>query len=447
MAERKQGPVKPPTIDLTARDATAGAEKPARRTGSRRPAAEAVEPVEERVDPVEEVLASEEVSASDADDVPPPQPIPPVPPKPPEPPRRIAEPLVSARTAPQWGMLATAAGVGALLGTALTYILALVVPLPGPVMPNLAPALSAQGDRLTTLEERLGAAETGTLDTKTALDTASSGLADRLAALEAGLAEVRASVPEPTDTTALEVRLRALNSRVDAIAAGASSADAGAIAENIGDLEQGVAALQTAIDAINAKAGSGDTALTTLEAEVAALRTEMETAAAEPEPPAPTPVMPLVVSGLESAFATGRPFATELASLATSEPPVAVDDALALQGRYGPRSARMFSTSSLRRRCPRCWPQSRRRLWTGSNRRATGSRRCSRSGRLAKWRAIRPRRWCRGSRARWCGTTMRRRPRSLPNCRRRWLRRRVRCLPISRRMPRERRWSRTSGRK
>ena len=53
MAERKQGPVKPPTIDLTARDATAGAEKPARRTGSRRPAAEAVEPVDERVDPVE----------------------------------------------------------------------------------------------------------------------------------------------------------------------------------------------------------------------------------------------------------------------------------------------------------------------------------------------------------------------------------------------------------
>ena len=56
MAERKQGPVKPPTIDLTARDAAAG-RRAARRTGSRRPAAEAVEPVVEPVEPIEEVVA------------------------------------------------------------------------------------------------------------------------------------------------------------------------------------------------------------------------------------------------------------------------------------------------------------------------------------------------------------------------------------------------------
>ena len=52
MAERKQGPVKPPTIDLTARDANAGAEKPARSSARKvAPEVEAVETGDDRCGP------------------------------------------------------------------------------------------------------------------------------------------------------------------------------------------------------------------------------------------------------------------------------------------------------------------------------------------------------------------------------------------------------------
>jgi hypothetical protein len=211
-----------------------------------------------------------------------------------------------------------------------------MVPLPAPPVPNLAPELSAQGDRLTTIEERLSAAETGTLDVRTAVDASANDLIARLTALETGLADLRATMPPPTDTTAIETRLRALSSRVDAIAVGASSADAGAMAENISDLEQGLAALQTEIDAANSKAGTAETTIAALEADIAALRTDLEAAAAEPEPvPPETAALPLVASGLESAFATGRPFATELASLAVDQPDIAVDDTLKLRAGTG----------------------------------------------------------------------------------------------------------------
>jgi len=173
------------------------------------------------------------------------------------------------------------------------------------------------------------------MDVRTTVDATTSDLVARLTALEGGLDELRASTPPPVDTTAIEARLRTLTSRVDAIAAGASSADAGAMAENIGDLEQALAALTTEVDAL--KTGAADTgALTALETEVAALKTQMEEAAAEPEPePVTATSLDVVIPGLESAFATGRPFATELASLAAEQPPVVVDAALSVRAGTG----------------------------------------------------------------------------------------------------------------
>lgn len=322
MAERKQGPVKPPTIDLTARDATAEPDKAARRASR----VEADE-VEEAV-PVPEAAG---VTAADADGVPPPQPIPPRPPTPPEPPR-----VAAVATPTPWGMLGTAAVVGALLGTAFTYVLATFVPLPGPVIPNLAPALSEQADRVTTLEERLAAAEAGTLDTRAASDAAAGDIVTRLTALEGGLTEVRAAA-QPVDTSAIEARLRTLTSRVDAIGAGASSADAGAMADNIGDLEVALAALQAEVAALSTQSGTTATALSTLETDVAALKTDIETAAAESEPePAPPSVgIPVILPSLETAFATGRPFATEIAALQAEQPPVAVDEVISSRAGTG----------------------------------------------------------------------------------------------------------------
>jgi hypothetical protein len=321
MAERKTGPVKPPTIELTAREA--GADGEARKDAPRTPAAEPVGPA----DPAEDV-----VSAADAEGVPPPQPIPPAPPRP-EPPRAPRQSVVALGASPPWGMLATAAVAGALLGTGLTYVLATMVPLPAPPMPNLAPQIREQGDRLSTVEQRLTAAETGTMDVKASADATSSELVARLTALEGGLAELRAATPAQVDTSAIEGRLRTLTSRVDAIGAGASSADAGAMAENIEDLEASVAALQTELDAL--KTRTADTsALSALEADVASLKTQMEEAAAEPEPP-PAAALQVIVPGLETAFATGRPFATELASLANEQPPVAIDAALSVRAGVG----------------------------------------------------------------------------------------------------------------
>lgn len=326
MAERKQGPVKPPTIDLTARDAMAEGEKPARRSSARKP-----EPDSKASETATTPVEAAEVIAADADSAPSPQPIPPVPPTP-EPPRPSPRAVAAP---PAWGMLGTAALAGALLGTALTYVLATIVPLPGPQVPNLAPELSEQADRVTTLEERLAAAEAGIMDVRTVVDATAGDAFSRLAALEGGLAEVRAAA-QPFDTSAIEARLRTLTSRVDAIAAGASSADAGAMAENIGDLEVALAALQAEVAALSTRSGTADTSLTALEGEVAALKSELETAAAEPEPPEPEPEpssIPVLVAGLETAFATGRPFATEFATLAAEQ--ITVDEALSSRAGTG----------------------------------------------------------------------------------------------------------------
>jgi hypothetical protein len=332
MAERKQGPVKPPTIELTAREADAAGDKPARR--SRRSAAPPPEP--------EETVPSESiVSASDADGAPSPepQPVPPIPPTPPEPPPPPrASPAVARDPAPlPWGMLGTAAVAGALLGTALTYVLATFAPLPGPVQPDLGPALSTQADRVADLEQRLEAIEAGVIDTRASADTATSGLAGRIDDLEAALGTLRADLPAAADTSAIDARIRTLTSRVDAIGAGASSADAGAMAENIGDLEQDLAALRAEVEGVAARLAPSETGLARLETEVASLRAEIETAAAEPEPEPVPPQAPLalVAAALESAFATGRPYATELASLAQSTPPVVIDERLALQAGTG----------------------------------------------------------------------------------------------------------------
>lgn len=333
MAERKQGPVKPPTIDLTPRDASAGDEQ-SRRGGVRKSAIEGTEssaspeavrtaeppPVPPKAEPPQRSRTAE----------------PPQTPRTPEPPPTPVPP-VSRRPAASWTTLVTAAVVGALLGTALTYVLATMVPLPGPEAPDLSPALAAQTDRVAALEGRLAVMEEGTADVRGVLDASGAALSQQIAALEAGLAEVRAAIPEPVDTVGLETRLRALSSRVDAIAAGASSADAGAIAENLGDLERGAAVLQTDIDSVTTRTGRIEEAVTALESQLAALRSDIETAAAEAEqaPAAAAAQLPLIVSGLESAFATGRPFAAELAGLGGADSDISVPEPLAAQAPAG----------------------------------------------------------------------------------------------------------------
>lgn len=307
MAERRTGPVKPPTIDLTARDtgsatpmatAKAAAAEPTPEAGVAKPTPEAAaaKPARSESPPVRDRVVKD--------------------PAPPSPPRSRSG----------FGGLATAAVVGAILGAALTYALSTVLPLPAPEPPDAGPALAAHDQRLAGLEQELATLEADAASAGQAAKTADADLGDRVAALETQLADVSGSIPKPVDLSALDSRITALSAQVDAIAAGASSADAGAMAETITALKGQLAGLQATVDS-----------LSTLPAAVAALEAR-PVPAPEPEAPAVASAdmqVPLIVAGLETAFATGRPFATELVTLNDVLPDVAVAAPLAARAAGG----------------------------------------------------------------------------------------------------------------
>ncbi|MBI4921701.1 MAG: hypothetical protein HY834_08125 [Devosia nanyangense] len=282
MAERSTGPVKPPVIDLTAR-------KP-------------------EADP-----RPEPKPASDA--------------APGSHRRNDAPPRFDLRNA-NWPLLGGAAIGGAVLGTLLTYLVAGVLPLPTrqqAMPPDLTMEVTAQGAQLDTLEATVGDLQRSTAKTQVSLDATIAQLDAGLTEVKAAIAGVEAAIPPPAtvDLAPIEAELKTLKAQIDAIAAGASGADAGAIAQSLSTLETGLTSLTTRIDGVDAA--------------VVALRTGLDAArktltdhiaAALPNEAGPALKLPLILSGLESAFASGKPFATELTSLAGVLPDLAVPDAL-----------------------------------------------------------------------------------------------------------------------
>ncbi len=286
MADRTTGPVQPPVIDLTARNANA------------RP--------------------DDRASAGET----------------PPPGTRDRLPRFDFSDA-NWPLLGGVAILGALLGTLFTYLLANALPLPtrGPEIPDLQPELTAQGERLEALNSAVTSLQDRTARTQVSLDATIAQLDSGLAAANQSIADVAASIPEPAppvDLTPLQNQLRTLKAQVDAIAAGASGADAGAIAQSIADLETGMSSLTTRLNGVDAT--------------VAALRTDLDAArdalsqhidAALPNEVGPALKLPLILSGLEGAFAAGKPFQAELDALATVLPDLAVPDALAVAAATG----------------------------------------------------------------------------------------------------------------
>ncbi len=278
MADRSTGPVQPPVIDLTARNTNA------------RP--------EER----------------------PPQP---------ETPRTSRRPgLDFDLSDANWPLLGGVAVAGALLGTLLTYLVANALPLPtrGPDLPDLTPELTAQGEKIDALSASLTALQQSTTKTQVSLDATIAQLDSGFASANQAIEDVRAAIPEmpaPVDLTPLETQLRTLKAQVDAIAAGASGADAGVIADSIASLETGISSLTTRLNGVDST--------------VAALRTDLDAArdtlsehieAALPNEVGPALKLPLILSGLEGAFATGRPFAAEIETLHSVLPDFAVPPTL-----------------------------------------------------------------------------------------------------------------------
>ena len=278
MADRSTGPVKPPVIDLTARNANAKPEE--------RPA------------------ASE-------------------PPK--APPRRIAAIDLDGAN---WPLLGGVAVAGALLGTILTYLLANALPLPtrGPDVPDLTPQLTAQGEELDALSSTVTDLQRSTTRTQVSLDATIAQLDSGFATLNQSVEDVRAAIPEippPVDLTPIENQLRTLKSQIDAIAAGASGTDAGVIAESIASLETGIASVTTRLNGI-------DSTVSSLRTDLDAARTSLSEhiESALPNEVGPALKLPLILSGLEGAFATGRPFQAELETLRTVLPDFAIPETL-----------------------------------------------------------------------------------------------------------------------
>jgi hypothetical protein len=286
MADRSTGPVKPPVIDLTARNANA---RPEERTAA---------------------------------------------PETPPPGTRERNPIVDTSAA-NWPLLGGVAVGGALLGTLLTYLMANALPLPsrGPDVPDLTPELAAQGEKLDALSGAVTGLQQSTARTQVSLDATIAQLDAGLAAANQSIADVAASIPEPAapvDLAPLETQIRTLKAQVDAIAAGASGADAGVIADSIATLETGISSLTTRLNGVDAT--------------VTSLRTDLEAArdqlsrhidAALPNEAGPALKLPLILSGLEGAFAAGRPFQQELDALATVLPDFAIPATLSASASTG----------------------------------------------------------------------------------------------------------------
>ncbi len=305
MAERKSGPVKPPVIELTAREA----EKPAVATTASGKAAEAAETVASEAGPAAE------------------EPVRPAPPPPPRPQARLAMP---------WSAISIATVAGALLGAGLVYGLGNWLPLPNqrPVIADPATRLDATDSSLNEIETRLAALEAQSprlaaveeqgKRTQVSLDAT-------IAQLDGGLNEVRqaiAAVPSAAavDLTPLQTQIKGLEDRVTAIGAGASSADATALAQTISEIEAGIAELRTQLTALDQRVAATDSTVSGLKGDVSAtqsaISTQSQTLSGADIGPAVR--LPLLVSGLETAIANGRPFAAELAGLKALLPDLAV---------------------------------------------------------------------------------------------------------------------------
>lgn len=355
MAERKSGPVKPPVIDLKANDATqpAESEKPAAR--SAKPASRAKadttvsksEPAKPAPQaPVEKTDASSEAAAAA-------KPASSSPPRTEPKPEAVraqatsaqaATPVRQAKLAMPWSAISIAVVAGAVLGTALTYALVNLVPLPS-TSPGFADPTERLVDldgRLAALEDRLPALEQGSLKTQvsldatiTQLDTGLNQLKSAQDALTTRIDTVQASVPSAADVdlAPLTAQLDTLDARVTAIAAGASSADAAALAESLNGIEASIAAMTARLDGLDGQVGQIDGIRSDLETAKSAIAKQTQTLGGANIGPAVK--LPLVVSGLETAFAAGRPFATELESLSALLPDLAVPETLAAAAETG----------------------------------------------------------------------------------------------------------------
>ena len=208
-----------------------------------------------------------------------------------------------------WG----ATALGGLLGLATAYGLAWFGLWPA------APAPAPQADpRLAQFASAIPELETVTQTTQSEL----AALNQRLGALESA-EPAAATAAEPVDLGAIEGDIAALTARIDTLAATpAPAADTGAVDA----LRTELAGLTTRIDEVAARLGTAEAGLRTLDTTVTQTSA---TLAEQPGDIGAVLQLPLILSGFETAFASGRPYETELAALRAALPDASVPTAIA----------------------------------------------------------------------------------------------------------------------
>jgi len=299
--EAKSGPVKPPVLDMTARPAAAkpesgpaGAARPAATAAAAPAAGDKPKPDDKSrpAGPTGPAMAAAGQSRSSQ-----------------------ARPSQSGSVA---GLVGTAL-VGGLLGLGAAYGLAYAGLWPGAVVaPD--PRLASYGRAIPELETvtQTTQAELATLNQRVvALEQAPSATADATAASGA------------TDLGPIESEIADLSSRIDSLAAApAPGADSGALDA----LRSDFSALGGRIDELAARIGTAEANLRTIDGTVSQTAAAL---AAQPSDIGAVLQLPLVLSGLETAFATGRPYESELAALRAAAPDAKVPTLIANQAAQG----------------------------------------------------------------------------------------------------------------
>ncbi len=283
--KKPTGPVKPPVLDLKPRPAGATAEA--------KPGPEKSAPPPPKSDPVKPDPTKAEASKPESTR--------------PEPPR----PAPAAAEAPRPGFALGAALAGGILGLAAAYGLAWFGYWPSaPVVPPPA------DPRLAQFASAIPELETVTRTTQSELAT----LTQRLGALESAPPDAAAAAP--VDLRGVETDISALAARIDRLAAAPSAATTDSA--EVDGLREDVAALASRLDEIAARLGTAEAGLTRLDTSVSATAA---TLADQPGQIGAVLQLPLILSSLESAFATGRPYAAELAALRGTSVPASLVNA------------------------------------------------------------------------------------------------------------------------
>ena len=279
-AESKSGAVKPPVLDLKARET-----KPEAKAESK-PAA--------KPEPAKVEAKPESKDASkDA----------------PKPSAAAAPAFTPAPKPPAFPWGATVAG--GVIGLAAAYGIALAGFWPSPAAPA-APADPRIGQFASAIPEL----ETVTQTTQSEL----AALNQRVGALEsAEPAAPVAAAGDPVDLTAIEADIAALTTRFDSLSAAPDTTD-------IDALRSDLAALGTRLDELGARVGTAEAGLRTLDTTVSETTATLAT---QPADIGAVLQLPLILSGFETAFATGRPYATELAALRAAVPDANIPTAIA----------------------------------------------------------------------------------------------------------------------